>query len=289
MLLTIFTPVYNRAYCLHKLYKSLCHQSCNDFEWIIVDDGSSDNIDDVVNEFIKDNRVIIKYFKKKNGGKHTAINFGVNMAEGEMFYIVDSDDFIPDDAVQFIIDSSLEIADDDSYVGISGCDITVDGTVLSNIQSTISASSLDIRYKYNIVGDLAEVFKTSVLAKYPFPEIPGERFCPEALVWNRMATDGLLIKYYSQILKIIEYMPDGLTAGIVKARMKSSIASMMCYSELNKLNVPFMQKLKAAINYWRFRFCMVNGVEKPILSWYWNWTAIAGWIMHINDIYKIRK
>lgn len=84
-------------------------------------------------------------------------------------------------------------------------------------------------------------------------------------------------------------MPDGLTAGIVKARMRSSIASMMCYSELNKLNVPFMQKLKAAINYWRFRFCMSNGIGKPILPWYWNWTAIAGWIMHINDIYKIRK
>lgn len=286
MLLTIFTPVYNRAYCLHKLYKSLCHQSCKDFEWIIVDDGSTDNIDEVVNGFIKDNQVKIKYYKQKNGGKHTAINFGVKRAEGEMFYIVDSDDYIPEDAVQFIIKNSLEILDNDSFVGISGCDMTVEGVKLSNMRKPIVATSLDVRFKHNIVGDLAEVFKTSVLAKYPFPEIPGERFCPEALVWNRMATDGLLIKYYPQILKIIEYMPDGLTAGIVKARMRSSIASMMCYSELNKLNVPFMQKLKAAINYWRFRFCMVNGVEKPILSWYWNWTAIVGLIMHIKDIYN---
>ena len=289
MLLTIFTPVYNRAYCLHKLYKSLRHQSCKDFEWIIVDDGSTDNIDEVVNGFIKDNQVKIKYYKQKNGGKHTAINFGVKRAEGEMFYIVDSDDYIPEDAVQFIIKNSLEILDNDSFVGISGCDMTVEGVKLSNMRKPIVATSLDVRFKHNIVGDLAEVFKTSVLAKYPFPEIPGERFCPEALVWNRMATDGLLIKYYPQILKIIEYMPDGLTAGIVKARMRSSIASMMCYSELNKLNVPFMQKLKAAINYWRFRFCMSNGIGKPILPWYWNCTAIAGWIMHINDIYKIRK
>lgn len=283
MLLTIFTPVYNRAYCLHKLYKSLCHQSCTDFEWIIVDDGSSDNIDDVVNEFINDNWVKIKYYKKKNGGKHTAINFGVNMAEGEMFYIVDSDDYIPDDAVQFIIDSSLEIVDDDSYVGISGCDITAGGTVLSNILSPISASSLDIRYKYKIVGDLAEVFKTRVLAKYPFPEITGERFCPEALVWNRMATDGLIIKYYPKILKIIEYMPDGLTAGIVKARMNSPILALACYGEMVKNSkIPQKQRVKASINYWRFWFCLN---KKSInISLKWLWTFPFGAFMHFRDL-----
>lgn len=71
--------------------------------------------------------------------------------------------------------------------------------------------------------------------------------------------------------------------------MFSPLASITCYAELNCSNIPLVQKVKAAINYWRFRFCMSKGIEKPILPWYWNWTAIAGCIMHINDIYKIRK
>ena len=283
MLLTIFTPVYNRAYCLMKLYKSLCRQSCNEFEWIIVDDGSTDNIDDVVNGFIRDNQVKIKYYNKKNGGKHTAINYGVKMAEGEMFYIVDSDDYIPDDAVQFILNSSLEIIDNDSYVGISGCDITVDGTELSNIESPIEASSLDIRYKYQIVGDLAEVFKTKILSKYPFPEFLGEKFCPEALVWNRMAADGLLIKYYPKILKIIEYLPDGLTARIVKARMQSPQLTLICYEEMVKNSkIPQKHKIRASINYWRFWFCLSK--KSFNISLKWIWTIPIGAIMHLRDL-----
>ena len=138
----------------------------------------------------------------------------------------------------------------------------------------IVCNALDIRYRYNVKGDLKEVFRTEVLKEIPFPEYEGEKFCPEALVWNRIAKRYKLL-YINKPIYIVEYQENGITSGITKARMFSPLASITCYAELNCSNIPLVQKVKAAINYWRFRFCMSNGIEKPILPWYWNWTAIT--------------
>ena len=99
-LATVFTPTYNRARLLKRLYESLKEQSDKDFEWIIVDDGSKDNTEEVVQGFIKEKSIPIKYLKKENEGKHIAINVGCDMAEGELFFIVDSDDYIPKEAIE---------------------------------------------------------------------------------------------------------------------------------------------------------------------------------------------
>ena len=99
-LVTIFTPTYNRARLLKRLYESLKEQSDKDFEWVIVDDGSKDNTKEVVEDFIKEDIIPIKYLKKENEGKHIAINLGCDMAEGELFFIVDSDDYIPKDSIE---------------------------------------------------------------------------------------------------------------------------------------------------------------------------------------------
>ncbi|MBO5137511.1 MAG: glycosyltransferase family 2 protein [Spirochaetaceae bacterium] len=104
MIVTIFTPTYNRAYSLSQLYKSLCSQTSSDFEWIIVDDCSSDNTKSLVREWIEEKKISITYFlQPQNGGKHRAINKGVELAKGELFFIVDSDDFLTDDAVESIV------------------------------------------------------------------------------------------------------------------------------------------------------------------------------------------
>jgi hypothetical protein len=119
------------------------------------------------------------------------------------------------------------------------------------------------------------------LKEFPFPEYEKEKFCPEALVWNRIATKYKL-RYFNMIIYYAEYQPDGVTNGIVKARMNSPMASMICYSELNSCDIPFMQKIKAAINYWRFRFCS-NDADKTKISFAWCWTMPLGFIMHLND------
>jgi glycosyltransferase involved in cell wall biosynthesis len=283
MLITVFTPTYNRAKLLKRLYDSLCVQTFADFEWLIIDDGSVDNTEKIVNGFIAENKIGIRYIKQRNGGKHRAINHGVREAKGELFFIVDSDDWLPEDSLETINKYYQGIKDDKSFAGISGLDGFADGKNIGDSlpKEIIDCSSIELRFKYKISGDMSEVFRTDVMKEFPFPEYEKERFCPEALVWNRIASKYKL-RYFNKIIYYAEYQPDGITNAIVKARMNSPMASMMCYSELNSYDIPVIQKIKAAINYWRFRFCS-NIKDKPKISFVWCWTMPLGFIMHLND------
>ena len=98
--ITVFTPSFNRAHLLSRLYDSLLKQTTNDFEWLIVDDGSTDDTETKVEEFINKGELPIRYYKQQNGGKHRAINTGVQLASGELFFIVDSDDGLVHDCIQ---------------------------------------------------------------------------------------------------------------------------------------------------------------------------------------------
>lgn len=281
MLVTIFTPTYNRANLLPRLYDSLCKQTCKDFEWIIVDDGSTDNTNDVVQGF--DGDFSIHYKKKTNGGKHTAINMGTKLANGELFFIADSDDYLPSDALKIVAEEYAKVKDNASIGGVAGLDRFADGRTVGNGLpcDSIDCNAMDIRYKHHVTGDMKEVFRTEVLKEFPFPEIEGERFCPEQLVWFRIAQKYKL-HYFNKPIYIAEYQEGGITAGITRARMNSPIATMMCYAELNKYDVPFKQKIKAAINYWRFRFC-AKGDKYPTISPLWSFVIPLAFVMHLRD------
>jgi glycosyltransferase involved in cell wall biosynthesis len=255
-MITIFTPTYNRAYIIGNLYKSLLVQTSKDFEWLIVDDGSTDDTETLVSSFIKENKIAICYIKQQNGGKHKAINRGVEEAKGDLFFIVDSDDYLSQDAVEKLSMYYHQIEADDSFAGVSGIRVSFSGERIGGEfkYHVLDCSSLDLRLKYHVAGDMAEAFKTAVLRKYPFPVFEGERFCPEALIWNRISLKYKLRFTDAPIYKC-EYLPDGLTVKIVKLRMNSTEASLLYYSELNHMPIPFIQKLKVAINYWRFAFC----------------------------------
>jgi glycosyltransferase involved in cell wall biosynthesis len=287
MLITVFTPTYNRAPLLQRLYESLCIQSFHDFEWLIVDDGSQDDTEKIIGTFIAENKMVIRYIKQSNGGKHRAINHGVAEARGELFFIVDSDDSLPSDSLQIIHDTYIDLREVKTFGGLSGLDgNSLDGRVIGSGlgRDKLDCSIMDIEYKYQISGDMAEVFRTDVMKEFPFPEYENEKFCPEDLVWHRIATKYKL-RYINKVIYIAEYQPDGLTAKIVKIRMDSPMASMTYYSELIVMEIPFIQKIKAAINYWRFRFCSKNA-EKPKISNSWIWSATLGYMMHLNDLRK---
>lgn len=252
--ITIFTPVYNRAYIISQLYHSLCRQTSKDFEWLVVDDGSTDDIDNLMAQFQAERKIQIHYIKQQNGGKHRAINRGVKEAHGELFFIVDSDDYLTDDAVEWIHHTTELIANDDRFAGLSGIRITPGGSKIGGGGDfgNIDANAIDIRLHHGVVGDLAEVFKTDILRQYPFPEFDGEKFCPEALVWFRIARHYML-RYCHKGIYVCEYLGDGLTAKIVQLRRKSPQASMLFYSEHYHDSIPVVWKIKAAINFWRFQ------------------------------------
>lgn len=253
-MITVFTPTYNRAHLLERLYQSLCQQTQKDFEWVIVDDGSTDETPSLIARFQSEGQIFIQFFQQENSGKHVAINKGVAMANGELFFIVDSDDFLPEQAIEKVYFYYDKIKVSPLIAGIAGrrmyADLSIVGT--PSFEEMIS-NSIDIRYKYNVIGDLVEVFKTSVLKSYPFPEIKGEKFCPEALVWNRIALHYKLL-FFSEGIYITEYLEGGLTSSIVKVRRQSPQLTTLHYAELERLPIPFLQKLKANVNYWRFSF-----------------------------------
>lgn len=305
-MITVFTPAYNRAHLLPRLFESLCKQTYKDFEWVIVDDGSVDDTRSVVEQFSQHstlNTNTIRYIFQENGGKHRAINRGVKEARGELFFIADSDDTLPPDALEKVSGIYEGIKDYPIFAGVCGLDGTFDGKVIGSglPEEVIDDNSIAVRFKLGVTGDMKEVFRTSVLKEFPFPEIEGERFCPEVLLWNRIATKYKL-RYFNQIVYLAEYQDDGISAGIVKARMTSPIASMMTYQEMTQyIDVPLKEKVKAAINYWRFRLCahnlngsrlMVNGSwlrgnandNFPKLKWYWNWVMPLGFIFHLKDV-----
>ncbi|MBP1539173.1 MAG: glycosyltransferase family 2 protein [Prevotella sp.] len=289
-MITVFTPTYNRAKLLPRLYESLCRQTYRDFEWVVVDDGSVDDTHYVVESFMNgndnengNNNFPIRYFYQENGGKHRAINRGVQEAKGELFLILDSDDSIPEGAIERIASVYQQIRDDEGFGGVCGYMAHHDGTVIGkgNDYDMLDTNTIDLRYRFNVKGDMCEVFRTSVLKENPFPEIDREKFCPEALVWNRIAQKYRL-RVFHEVIYYRDYLDNGLTDRIVKIRMNSPIASMMCYQEMSELDIPLLQKIKAAINYWRFRFCS-NKSERPVLKWYWNWVMPIGYLLHRKD------
>lgn len=289
-MITILTPAYNRGHLLGKLYQSLVKQDFEDFEWVIVDDGSSDSTTNIVGKFIQDKKIIISYIKQSNGGKHRALNRGVIESKGELILIVDSDDSLPKNSLSVINRYYLEIKDNPLIGGVCGLMAHHDGTIIGerNALSPMDISSIEMRYKYAFTGDVCEVFKAEVLRDFPFPEIENEKFCPEDLVLNRIAKKFKLL-FINDVIYYRDYLDGGLTSKIVKIRMQSPIASMMCYAELLQNDIPYIYKLKAAINYWRFRFCYYGKGSFPKIRGIWNVASLIGWGMHIKDVYLLDK
>lgn len=216
MYITIFTPTYNRSKYLSKLYESLKKQKTKNFEWLIIDDDSSDSTLDIVNEFKNQkNEFEIRYYKQEHGGKHRAINKGVCLAKGDFFFIVDSDDFLTNDALILLNKWLDDIKDNNQIAGVSGLRISSSGKLLGghprlNSEKYIDATNFE-RDKYNLGGDKAEVYKTSILKEHPFPTFEGEYFVTEDVVWSIIAYEGYMIRWYNKPIYICDYLDEGLT------------------------------------------------------------------------------
>lgn len=274
--LTIFTPTYNRAHLLQKVYDSLLAQTDQKFEWLVVDDGSTDSTPALIQQFADEQRIKIVFEKQTNSGKHIAINRGLQLASGELFLILDSDDELTPDAVEKIAiqwNNLLKEPDFETFGGLVANKSYTNGKEIGSELNyeILDTTIIDYRFHKKITGDKLEVFKTQLIKQYPFP-INGEKFCPEALIWNRIGSK-YKFRFFNNSIYLAEYLPDGLTDRIVTVRKKSPNNSAVYYSELTRYNIPFDQKIKAAINYWRF--CIYDKttftVEKlkainPILS-----------------------
>lgn len=209
---SILTPTYNRAYILHVAYESLCRQSNLEFEWIIVDDGSKDETEALVKRWQKECTLFpIIYFKQPNGGKHRAVNCGVGLASYDHILILDSDDYLTEDASEKIHRWMEMTRDLPDFAGFSGSKAKAEGNKKES--SYIDATNIE-RKKYHLLHDQAEVYRTEIMKKYPFPEFEGEKFLPESASWDRIALDGYKLRWFSDVIYICDYLQDGLTRKI---------------------------------------------------------------------------
>lgn len=249
--LTVFTPTYNRGYLLKRLYNSLLYQTYKNFEWIIIDDGSVDCTKQLVNNFIQENKLDIIYIYQHNSGKHVAINNAAQIARGELFFIVDSDDYLTKDSLEYVIKLWKEIDVKVKYLGVSGSiGYNKEDLVGDNISAKyLDCTPLELRYKYNIRGDKAEVIRTDLIRKYPYPVFKEENFLTEAVWWNFMSELNYKIRYSNKINYICNYLNDGLTKNYEYNAIKNWRGTTLYYSDFMKYNIPIKLKLRKLKEY----------------------------------------
>ena len=209
--ITVFTPTFNRADLLKKCYESLLNQNYKNFEWLIIDDGSIDDTEESVKEFVQTEKINIRYFYKENGGKHSAINLGVNKANSNIFFLLDSDDVLSENSLE-LINQNWKNVESEQFCGITGLSKYRDGTIIGDrfLQDNWEVSFADIYLKYGLKGDKAVCFKTEILKQYPFPDKENIRFVFEAVVWHEMAKKYDVLAL-NEILQIVEYQDSGVS------------------------------------------------------------------------------
>lgn len=212
-MITVFTPTYNRAHTIVRTFESLQIQSDNDFEWVVVDDGSLDNTVELLYYLKKEAKFPMTVLQQENAGKHVAINLGVKVAQGELFLIVDSDDWIKPDAIAIIKKIIKTLPSNEKYAGVSGVRVTPEGKLIgTSFKSEYVDCSAFERDKNNIKGDKAEVYFTSVLRDFSFPVFEGENFLTESVVWYRIAHAGYKIRWTNEAFYVCDYQRGGLSA-----------------------------------------------------------------------------
>ena len=235
--LTVFTPTFNRRELLTRCYESMCRQTNKDFVWMIVDDGSTDDTKKFADEWKKNSDFEIRYIYKDNGGLHTAYNVAIENIDTELCVCIDSDDFMPDNAVELILNFWDKYGSDE-YAGIVGLDFNLDGKVIGDPlpnQKTVNLIDLFIG-KYHIVnGDRTNVIRTELYKTVaPMKVFPNEKnFNPHYM--HLQISDNYDFLFLNENLRFVDYQSDGMTNSMLK-QYKSSPNS---FAEIRKLYLSF--------------------------------------------------
>lgn len=246
---TVLTPTYNRKNQLVNLFESLQKQTEKRFKWLIIDDGSKDGTEDIIAYFSEKAEFDIKYIKKNNGGKHTALNVGFQIVDTYFTFIVDSDDVLTPNAISEIY-RYIKIVKEKDLCGVAflrgyneneciGKEFPEDETIDNDI---------NIRLKRNITGDKAEVWRSDILCQYQFPVFENERFQGENYIWWRIARQYNML-YINKIIYITEYLEGGLTKSGRAMRLKNPLGGMENSKTAFYPEFPLKIRMKCALLY----------------------------------------
>ena len=251
MEITILTPTYNRRCELERLYESLVHQNNKDFEWLIVDDGSTDDTCRQVEVWKQEADFNISYYYKENGGKHRALNFAYSKISTPLTFIVDSDDWLSVNAIETILDKYARYREEPDICGFSFLRGDGMGGLLSSgcvPKDGLRESYVECRINRNLEGDMAEVWYTHCLKEFPFPEYENEKFLGEDVVWIRMSGKYRML-FFNDVIYISEYLEEGLTRNRRKHNIASPNGCVTRAWEFLNADVKLQYKIKPVLQY----------------------------------------
>lgn len=239
MYFTVCIPTYNRKEKLKLTLQSLERQSYRDFEVIVIDDGSIDNTKKFVLEYLKNTNLNLRYICKDNGGKHTALNKGIEAADSKYFIILDSDDIFTDNCLQYFFDKTTAIDSDEKFCGIiCRCAEIKDNNFLligeKFPKEKLVTSYIDFHFGSGLTihgsryKDCCECVKTKIIKEYRFPEIETAKFIPESYVFDQIGLKYNLLAF-NKILKIVEYREDGITKNYLDYKAKNIDGFLLKY------------------------------------------------------------
>jgi glycosyltransferase involved in cell wall biosynthesis len=296
---TVFTPTYNRISTLSRVYESLKQQTFRDFEWLIVDDGSTDNTHDLVAAWQKEALFPIRYIWQENQGKHIAFNRAVQEAQGECFLTLDSDDAcVPEALERFKYHwDSIPHSKRAEFTAVTCLCVDQCGTLVGNEfpHSVIDSNFLEMRYRFKVKGEKWGFHRTDILKLYPFPEIIKRKTFPEGVIWQKIDRK-YKTRFINERLRI--YFVNDTSTPARQLPGKNSIGGQL--EHLTTLNEQIdyfryapWEFCRSAINYTRFSFHIGEDIFEQFIELsnilskiLWLMTMPAGLLLYWRD--KIR-
>ena len=289
--LTIFTPAYNRAYTLHLGYEALLRQTSKDFEWLIIDDGSTDNTRELVESWIAENKIPIRYHYQENQGMHGAHNTAYRLINTELNTCIDSDDYMPDDAVEKIIAfwrkyGSKQVA------GIVGLDADFEGKLIGTpFKENIVPIRLSHFYNQGGKGDKKYVYRSDIICNYPeYPIFKGEKYVSLGYKYELIEQDYPVLAM-NEVLVNVEYRPDGSSMNMFRQYIKNPQGFAFIRKSSMQLAPTAKRRFMEAIHYVSSSLilknkCFIQESPQKLLTL----LAIpSGIILYLFIIYKTRN
>ena len=293
--LTIFTPTYNRAHTIERTYHSLCRQSCKEFDWLIIDDGSTDNTASIVKAWVAENKIPIRYVYKENGGLYTGYNVAYSLIESELCVCVDSDDYMPDNAVEKIYRCWIERGGE-QYAGLIGLDFHLDGTPIGGYFPTRldNVWFMDLYIKKLHLGDVKPVLRTDLMKTVaPMVGFEGEKNFNPAYMMMQVC-DRYPILLLNENLCFVDYQTglDSMSAGIWKQYRNSPHSfQKQRILELQLVHNSWKNRIRVAIHYVASSLIAHDKgwLRKSPKKWITVLVSPMGLVLYLLILYKSRN
>jgi glycosyltransferase involved in cell wall biosynthesis len=295
--ITVLTPTFNRAHTLPRAYASLEAQAFRDFEWIVVDDGSTDDTAALIESQRKVATFPVRYMWQENSGKHVARNRAVDLAAGRFFLGLDSDDWLLPVALQRLMEmwETIPAARRADFIGVAGRCARPDGALIGDAlpSPVLDSDEVELRGRYRVTGDNAGMNRIDVLRRFALPENAGEVFVPEAVVQNRIARH-YKTRYFDEVLEIRDFQRGGLTDRSRLIRSENVTGSLQYYGELLTMRdrLGLRARIRASANFTRYslhggrRIWQTRG---DIDIWTWMLSLPAAVVLWAGDGWAKRK